>query len=115
MGGLATEISETSTDPVIEAAHFSAAGVARMSRRHRLFSQASAGFERGVDYELALRASAKAVAMLAELGGGTVVPGDTLASAPIEPVGIVIPAEHPARATGASYGTDTVIRRLRGG
>jgi phenylalanyl-tRNA synthetase beta chain len=113
MGGLATEISETSTDLVIEAAHFSAAGVARMSRRHRLFSQASARFERGVDYELPLRASAKAVAMLAELGGGTVVPGYTLASAPIEPVVIVIRADHPDRVAGTSYGTDTVIRRLR--
>ena len=51
-----------------------------MSRRHRLFSEASARFERGVDYELPLRASAKAAAMLAELGGGTVVPGCTHAS-----------------------------------
>src|SRR6185437_13240802 len=48
MGGLATEVSETSTDLVIEAAHFSAQGTARMSRRHRLFSEASARFERGV-------------------------------------------------------------------
>ena len=113
MGGLATEVSETSTNLVIEAAHFSAAGVARMSRRHRLFSQASARFERGVDYELPLRASAKAAAMLAELGSGMVVPGYTLASAPIEPVRIVMPADHPDRVAGTSYGTDTVIRRLR--
>jgi phenylalanyl-tRNA synthetase beta chain len=113
MGGLATEVSETSTDLVIEAAHFSAAGVARMSRRHRLFSQASARFERGVDYELPLRASAKAVAMLAQLGGGTALPGYTLASVPIEPVRIVIPADHPDRVAGTSYGIETVIRRLR--
>ena len=113
MGGLATEVSETSTDLVIEAAHFSAPGVARMSRRHRLFSQASARFERGVDYELQLRASAKAVAMLAELGGGTAAEGYTLASAPIAPVRIVMPADHPDRVAGASYGTDTVISRLR--
>src|SRR5499433_1909247 len=73
MGGLATEISETSRDLVIEAAHFSAPGTARMSRRHRLFSESSARFERGVDYELPLRASAKAVAMLAGLGGGSAV------------------------------------------
>ena len=105
MGGLATEVSETSTDLVIEAAHFSAPGVARTSRRHRLFSQASARFERGVDYELPLRASAKAAAMLAELGGGTAVEGYTLASAPITPVRIVIPADHPDRVAGASYGT----------
>lgn len=113
MGGLATEVSETSTDLVIEAAHFSAAGVARMSRRHRLFSPASARFERGVDYELPLRASAKAVALLAELGGGTAGPGYTLASQPVEPVTIVIPANHPDRVAGTSYGADTVVSRLR--
>ena len=61
MGGLATEISGTSRDLVIEAAHFSARGTARMSRRHRLFSEASYRFERGVDRELPLRASARAV------------------------------------------------------
>jgi phenylalanyl-tRNA synthetase beta chain len=113
MGGLATEVSETSTDLVIEAAHFDAAGVARMSRRHRLFSQASARFERGVDYELPLRASAKAAAMLADLGGGSVVPGYTLAAVPIEPVTIVIPADHPDRVAGTTYGTEAVISRLR--
>ena len=113
MGGLATEVSEASKDLVIEAAHFSAPGVARTSRRHRLFSQASARFERGVDYELPLRASAKAAAMLAELGGGTAVEGYTLASAPITSVRIVIPADHPDRVAGASYGTQTVVSRLR--
>jgi phenylalanyl-tRNA synthetase beta chain len=113
MGGLATEVSETSTDLVIEAAHFSAPGVARMSRRHRLFSQASARFERGVDYELPLRASARAVAMLAELGGGTVVPGYTLAAAPVEQPAIEIRADHPDRVAGLSYGADTVVERLR--
>jgi len=113
MGGLATEVSETSSDLVIEAAHFDAAGVARMSRRHRLLSQASARFERGVDYELPLRASAKAVAMLADLGCGGVVPGYTLAAVPIEPVTIVMPANHPDRVAGKTYGTETVIRRLR--
>src|SRR5262245_12940404 len=35
MGGLSTEINENSTDMVIEAAHFSAAGTARMARRHK--------------------------------------------------------------------------------
>src|SRR5499427_9878517 len=34
MGGLNTEIDEASTDLVIEAAHFSAEGTAKMSRRH---------------------------------------------------------------------------------
>jgi phenylalanyl-tRNA synthetase beta chain len=112
MGGLATEVSVTSTDLVIEAAHFSAPGTARMSRRHRLFSQASARFERGVDYELPLRASARAAAMLAELGAGQPVPGYTLATAPIEPVTIEMPADHPDKVAGVSYGAGTVVARL---
>ena len=69
MGGLNTEIDETSTDLVVEAAHFSAEGTAKMSRRHKLHSEASYRFERGVDRELPLRASARAVALLAGLGG----------------------------------------------
>src|SRR5207237_192682 len=68
MGGLSTEIDGTSTDLVIEAAHFDARGTAKMSRRHKLHSEASYRFERGVDRELPLRASAKAVALLSGLG-----------------------------------------------
>ena len=55
MGGLSTEIDEASTDLVIEAAHFSAEGTAKMARRHKLHSEASYRFERGVDRELPLR------------------------------------------------------------
>jgi phenylalanyl-tRNA synthetase beta chain len=113
MGGLATEISETSRDLVIEAAHFSAPGTARMSRRHRLFSEASYRFERGVDRELPLRASAKAVSLLAALGGASVVPGCTHASAEVPAVTITISDDYPDRVAGQAYGHDTVVRRLR--
>ena len=113
MGGLATEISETSRDLVIEAAHFSAPGTARMSRRHRLFSEASYRFERGVNRELPLRASAKAVSLLAALGGASVVPGCTHASAEVPAVTITIADDYPDRVAGQTYGHDTVVRRLR--
>ena len=113
MGGVATEISETSRDLVIEAAHFSAAGTARMSRRHRLFSEASYRFERGVDRELPLRASAKAVSLLATLGRASVVPGCTHASVEVPAVTITLPDDYPDRVAGQPYGHDTVVRRLR--
>jgi phenylalanyl-tRNA synthetase beta chain len=113
MGGLATEISETSRDLVIEAAHFSAPGTARMSRRHRLFSEASYRFERGVDRELPLRASAKAVSLLAALGGASVVPGCTHASVEVPAVEITMADGYPGRVAGQPYGHDTVVRRLR--
>ncbi len=113
MGGVHTEVSESTSDVVIEAGHFSARGVARMSRRHRLGSEASARFERGVDTELQRRASARAAAMLAEHGGGRVVPGCTYASVPVEPITITMDAGYPDRVAGVAYGTDTVTARLR--
>src|SRR5690348_32970 len=115
MGGLSTEIDGTSTDLVIEAAHFDARGTAKMSRRHKLHSEASYRFERGVDRELPLRASAKAVAMLSGLGGqgARVVPGCTHASAEVAPVLISLAADYPDKVAGVIYGRDTVVRRLR--
>jgi phenylalanyl-tRNA synthetase beta chain len=113
MGGLATEISAASTDLVIEAAHFSPQGTARMSRRHRLGSEASARFERGVDRELPLRASARAAALLATLGGGTAEPGCTHAQVDVPPVTVGMEADYPDGVAGVVYGLDTVSRRLR--
>ncbi len=112
MGGLATEVSESSRDLVIEAAHFSARGTARMSRRHRLFSEASARFERGVDPDLQLRASQRAAVLLAELGGGMVLPGCTHAFAPMPQITITMEADYPDRVAGTGYGLDTVRLRL---
>jgi phenylalanyl-tRNA synthetase beta chain len=112
MGGLATEIDDDSTDIVIEGAHFDAVGTAKMSRRHRLHSEASYRFERGVDRELPPRATARAVVLLAALGGGGVVPGYTEAAVPVEPVVIDMAADYPDRVAGVVYGLDTVVRRL---
>jgi len=113
MGGLATEIDDDSTDIVIEGAHFSATGTARMARRHRLHSEASYRFERGTDRELPLRATARAAALLAELGGATAVPGATHAQVPVPPVTIQLAADYPDRVAGVVYGMDTVVARLQ--
>ena len=113
MGGLSTEIDGTSTDLVIEAAHFDARGTAKMSRRHKLHSEASYRFERGVDRELPLRASARAVALLSGLGGGDVVPGCTHASVEVTPVLISMAVDYPDKVAGVVYGRNTVVRRLR--
>jgi phenylalanyl-tRNA synthetase beta chain len=112
MGGLATEIDDDSADIVIEGAHFSETGVAKGARRHRLHSEASYRFERGTDWELPLPATARAAALLAELGGATVVPGVSYAQAPVEPVTIQLAADYPDRVAGVVYGLDTVVARL---
>ncbi len=113
MGGLATEIDDDSTDIVIEGAHFSDRGTAKMSRRHRLHSEASYRFERGTDRELPLRATARAAALLAQLGGAGIVPGVTHAQVPVTPVTIQMAADYPDRVAGVGYGMDTVVARLQ--
>jgi phenylalanyl-tRNA synthetase beta chain len=112
MGGLSTEISGSSANLVIEAAHFDAQAIARESRRHRLFSEASYRFERGVDRELPLRVTARAVALLAELGGGTAVTGCTHAQVEVPQVTITMPVDYPDKVAGTVYGRDAVLRRL---
>ncbi len=113
MGGLNTEIDDASTDLVIEAAHFSANGIARESRRHRLSSEASYRFERGVDRELPVPASARAAGLLASLGGAAVVPGFTHAEAEVPVATITMTVGHPDRVAGVDYGREVVEGRLR--
>src|SRR5580704_1224023 len=112
-GAPTTEIDDDSTDIVIEGAHFDAVGTAKMSRRHRLHSEASYRFERGTDRELPLRATARAAALLANLGGATIVPGVTHAQVPVTPVTIQLAADYPDRVAGVVYGMDTVVARLQ--
>ncbi len=74
MGGLDTEISENTTNVLIEAAHFDPISVARMARRHKLPSEASKRFERSVDPLVAPVAAQRVVDILVEYGGGTADP-----------------------------------------
>ncbi len=66
MGGAFSEISDVTTDVLLEAAFFDPMTIARSSKRHGLRSEASIRFERGVDPELALFAVARFVALLGE-------------------------------------------------
>ncbi|WP_403019982.1 phenylalanine--tRNA ligase subunit beta [Salinibacterium sp. GXW1014] len=77
MGGATTEISDATSDVLIEAANFDPVSIARTARRHKLPSEASKRFERGVDPLVAEAAAARVAQLLVELAGGTV---DTLGS-----------------------------------
>lgn len=74
MGGLDSEITEGTTDLVLEAAHFDSISIARTSRRHFLASEASKRFERGSDPAIPPVAIARACALLEEYGGGQADP-----------------------------------------
>ncbi len=71
MGGLDTEVTGATKDVLIEAAHFDAVSIARTARRHRLWSEASKRYERGVDPLLGPAAAQRVVDLLVALAGGT--------------------------------------------
>ncbi|MEY3561589.1 MAG: hypothetical protein RL068_741 [Actinomycetota bacterium] len=70
MGGASTEVSASTTDVLIEAALFDPISIARTARRHKLSSEASKRFERGVDPEVGAIAAARVAQLLIELAGG---------------------------------------------
>ena len=111
MGGLNSEIDDESTDIVLEAAWFVPEEVARTARRHKLSSEASRRFERGVDRVLAPYASARAAALLLEFGGGS-YDGMTAWEAPYSPVTIDMPAQLPADTAGMPIESATVVDLL---
>ncbi|MER7057355.1 phenylalanine--tRNA ligase subunit beta [Streptomyces sp. NPDC000351] len=122
MGGANTEIADhdaaenggsATTDVVIEAAHFNQVAIARTARRHKLSSEASRRFERGVDPQAAAAAAQRTVDLLVLLAGGTAEAGVTEISAPSAPHSISVPADHPDKVAGVEYGRETVVRRLQ--
>ncbi len=64
MGGLSSEITESTTEIALEAVHFCPVCIAKNSRRHKLSSEASRRLERNVDPSLAEFASARFVQLL---------------------------------------------------
>ncbi|EFL22001.1 phenylalanyl-tRNA synthetase, beta subunit [Streptomyces himastatinicus ATCC 53653] len=118
MGGASTEIADVAetagtTEVVIEAAHFAPVSVARTARRHKLSSEASKRFERGVDPEATSAAAQRTVDLLVLLAGGTAEAGVTEILSPGAPHTITLSADHPDKVAGVAYGRETVVRRLQ--
>jgi phenylalanyl-tRNA synthetase beta chain len=112
MGGASTELSATTTNIVIEAAHFDAVSIFRTQKRHKLPSEASKRFERGVDPAIAQAAADRVAMLLAELGGGTVAPGVTVVGQAPARTPIAIPLDLPGRISGMPIDHDTVVANL---
>ncbi len=113
MGGQTTELSGTTSHVVIEAAHFDPVSIFRTARRHKLPSEASKRFERGVDPLLPAYAADRVAQLLVEHGGGTVEPGVTYVGGPPESHPITAPVDLPARITGMDIDTGTTLAHLR--
>ena len=112
MGGQSTEVTDTTTDVLLEAAHFDPVSIARSARRHKLPSEASRRFERGVDPLLAPAAAELAVQLLVRYGGGTADVGVTDVGEPVLPGRIGLPIGYASQLVGVDYAPEVVERVL---
>jgi phenylalanyl-tRNA synthetase beta chain len=71
MGGGTTEMTQATRNVLIEAATFDPVTIARTARRHKLPSEASRRFERGVDPNVPFVAAQRAVDLMVAYAGGT--------------------------------------------
>lgn len=113
MGGTSTEIIDETTDVYFESAIWDPITVARTSRRHKLSSEASRRFERGVDPAIVEVALDVACALLVEIAGGTIESGRTLVGDVAKPQQITMRASKPSEYAGVEYSRETIVQRLR--
>ena len=71
MGGLDTEVRDTTTTILLESAFFNPVRTRRTSRKLALSSDSSFRFERGIDRELVLLAARRCAKLILETGGGS--------------------------------------------
>jgi phenylalanyl-tRNA synthetase beta chain len=112
MGGAANELSATTRDVVIEAAHFDAMTLARTSRRHKLSTEASRRFERGVDPAAAYAAAHQVARLLVELAGGSLSDSETVQGSVLPQPTTTFPDTLSGAVLGTSVDHDTVVRLL---
>ncbi|NOK60488.1 MAG: phenylalanine--tRNA ligase subunit beta [Chloroflexi bacterium AL-W] len=75
MGGATSEVSDTTTRVLLEAATWEPTTIRKTARELKLPSEASRRFERGVDYELPPLMQRRALGLMQEIAGGTVAEG----------------------------------------
>ncbi|HEX4587024.1 MAG TPA: phenylalanine--tRNA ligase subunit beta [Mycobacterium sp.] len=117
MGAGTTEVRDTTTDLMLEAAVWDPAAVSRTQRRLHLTSESGRRYERTVDPAVSVAALNRAATLLADIAGGTIEPKltDWRGDPPRQdwsqpPVSMAV--DLPDRTAGVDYADGTTQRRL---
>ncbi|PYJ28916.1 MAG: phenylalanine--tRNA ligase subunit beta [Verrucomicrobia bacterium] len=115
MGGEETGVTDSTKNILLEAAYFLPASIRRTARELNLPSDASYRFERGVDPEMVLRASARASELIREIAGGTPAKEINIAGKlPANPPDVSLSYEKCDRVIGVTIKSKTVDEVLSG-
>jgi phenylalanyl-tRNA synthetase beta chain len=113
MGGLNSDVTESTTAILLEAASFKAANLHYTSRHLGLTSEASMRFERGISVGLTIPALKHATQLIAELGGGKAAKGIIDAyPGKKNPETITFTPEKVKRVLGIGYSLDQIVSAL---
>ncbi|HYP22633.1 MAG TPA: phenylalanine--tRNA ligase subunit beta [Actinomycetota bacterium] len=114
MGGATSEVSDETTDVILECAYFDHVTISYTSRRYGLRTEASARFERGADPEAPPFAAARAARLMAELAGARVSAAvvDEY-PAPVERPSITLRPHRTSKVLGEDVPADRQARHLR--
>jgi phenylalanyl-tRNA synthetase beta chain len=114
IGGAGSEVSPTTTDIVFEVATWDPGTIRRAARRHGVRTDASYRFERIVDARTLRQASDRGAALIAELGGGTLLEGTLTAGRPLsEPTRIKFRPRRCVSLLGIEGPTDEQVSLLQ--
>jgi len=112
MGGRNSEVSDTTTDVLLEVASFEPRFVRRVRRAVGLSTDASYRFERGIDTEALQDVARIGAALIAQVAGGTVGPCLTVGAAGPSRAPIPLRVARLHRLLGAVVDADEIDRRL---
>ncbi len=115
MGGGVSEVSSATKTIALESAFFDPRSVRRTSKKLALKTEASSRFERGADVNAALKGIERAIALLEQIGAGTVRGGAIDAyPAPVAPRTIELRHGRIGRMLGLEIPESDVERILKG-
>lgn len=112
MGGLESEVTESTTDVLLEVAVFEPRFVRRVRRAVNLSTDASYRFERGVDGGNILNVARMAASLITQVAGGQVVEFIDVGEPAVEPGVVVVRPSRLARVLGVVVAPSEIRRRL---
>ncbi len=114
MGGASSEVRETTTNVLLEAAIWEPVQIRRTARGFKLPSEASRRFERGVDYELPPIALRRCLELMRLYAGATIAADFIdVYSRPWQPITIDLPPAEVRRLLGLHLDSHTIADILR--
>ena len=114
MGGLDSEVTDSTTNILLESAHFDRTAIRKTARAQTLSTESSYRFERIVDPAGVIRAADRAAQLMVEWSGGTVATGVIDVAEPLPTVRTI--RMRPARVNavlGTAIPADEMVKILR--